>query len=91
MTETLSMIEARARLGGLPELFERNPETGAVIVTRQRKTVLAVMPWGLYDAIAETLDILSDEKLMKALRRSLREAQKGHACSTAEVRKKMGI
>jgi PHD/YefM family antitoxin component YafN of YafNO toxin-antitoxin module len=91
MRDTLSMIEANARLGSLPELFDRNPETGAVIVTRNRKPVLAVMPWGLYDSIAETLDLLNDEKSMKALRRSLREARKGHAYSTAEVRKKIGI
>ena len=91
MTETLSMIEAKARLDGLPELFDRNPETGAVIVTRNRKPVLAVMPWGLYDSIAETLDILNDDKSLRALRRSLHEARKGHTYSTAEVRKKIGI
>ena len=91
MTETLSMMEARARLTGLPEQFERNPETGAVTVTRRGKPVLAVMPWELYDSITETLEILSDEKLMKALRRSLQEARKGRTYSTVEVRKKLGI
>ena len=91
MTETLSMMEARAKLTGLPERFERNPETGAVTVTRRGKPVLAVMPWELYDSITETLEILSDPQLMKALRRSLREARKGRTYSMAEVRKKMGI
>jgi prevent-host-death family protein len=91
MTETLSMMEARAKLTGLPEQFERSPETGAVTVTRRGKPVLAVMPWELYDSITETLEILSDDKMMKALRKSLQQARKGRTYSTAEVRKKLGI
>jgi PHD/YefM family antitoxin component YafN of YafNO toxin-antitoxin module len=91
MTKTLSMREAKARLGSLPERFDRNPETGTVIVTRNRKPVLAVMPWGLYDSIAETFDILNNEKLLRALRRSLHGARKGRTYSTAEVKKRIGI
>ena len=91
MTETLSMMEARAKLTGLPEEFERSPETGAVTVTRRGKPVLAVMPWELFDSITETLEILSDEKLMKALRKSLQEARKGRTHSMAEVSKKLGL
>jgi prevent-host-death family protein len=91
MAETLSMMEARAKLTSLPEQFERNPETGAVTVTRRGKPVLAVMPWELYDSITETLEILSDGKLMKALRRSLHEARKGRTYSMAEVKKKIGL
>ena len=91
MTETLSMMEARAKLTGLPEEFDRNPETGAVTVTRRGKPVLAVMPWELYDSITETLEILSDKGLMKALRKGLQEARKGKTYSIAEVGKKLGI
>jgi prevent-host-death family protein len=91
MPETLSMMEARAKLTGLPEEFQRNPETGAVTVTRRGKPVLAVMPWELYDSMVETLEILSDEKLMKALRKSLREVRKGKTFSTAEVRRRLGL
>jgi prevent-host-death family protein len=89
MAETLSMMEARGKLTGLPEEFERHPETGAITVTRRGKPVLAVMPWELYDSITETLEILSDEKLMKTLRKSLREARKGRTYSMAEVKKKL--
>lgn len=91
MTETLSMMEARGKLTGLPEEFERNPETGAITVTRRGKPVLAVMPWELYDSITETLEILGDEKLMKTLRKSLREARKGRTYSMAEVKKRLRL
>jgi PHD/YefM family antitoxin component YafN of YafNO toxin-antitoxin module len=85
------MMEARGKLTSLPEEFERNPETGAITVTRRGKPVLAVMPWELYDSITETLEILSDEKLMKTLRKSLQEARKGRTYSTAEVKKRLRI
>ena len=85
------MTKVREKLTGLPEQFKRNPETGAVIVARRGKPVLAVMPWGLYESITETLEILSDGKLMKALRRSLREARKSRTYSMAEVSKKIGL
>ena len=92
MTETLSMMEARGKLTGLPEEFERNPETGAITVTRRGKPVLAVMPWEVFiDSITETLEILGDEKLMKTLRKSLREARKGRTYSMAEVKKRLRL
>jgi antitoxin YefM len=59
-------------------------------VTRRGKPVLAVMPWELYDSITESLEILSDEKLMKSLRKSLQEFRKGRTFSTAEVRRRLG-
>jgi PHD/YefM family antitoxin component YafN of YafNO toxin-antitoxin module len=91
MTETLSMMQARAKLTALPEEFQRNPETGAVTVTRRGKPVLAVMPWEMYDSITETLEVLSDEKLIRALRKSLQEARRGKTYSTAQVRKRLGL
>ena len=82
---------ARARLKGLPEVFEQNPKMGAITVMRHGKPVLAVMPWKLYDSITETLEILSDEKVMKTLRKSLRQARKGRTHSMAEVKKRLSV
>ena len=91
MTQTLSIMEARAKLTALPEEFERNPETGAITVTRRGKPVLAVMPWDLYDSLIETIEILGDEELMKSLRKSLQDAKKGRTYTIAEVRKSLGL
>jgi PHD/YefM family antitoxin component YafN of YafNO toxin-antitoxin module len=90
MTETLSIMEARAKLTSLPAEFERNPKSEAVTVTRRGKPVLVVMPWSLYDSLMETLEILSDEKLMKALRKSIQEARKGRTYSMEQARKRLG-
>jgi antitoxin YefM len=71
MARTLPISEARRRLIGLADDLGRNPEAGAVAVTRRGERVLAVMSWDLYESLAETIEILGDEKLMAMLRRSL--------------------
>ena len=77
MARTMPMIQARNQLTSLPEQFEREAELGAVTVTRRGRPVLAILPWELYEAVLETLEVLGDEQLMAALRQSIREADAG--------------
>jgi PHD/YefM family antitoxin component YafN of YafNO toxin-antitoxin module len=85
------MIEARKHLTTLPEEFEHEPELGAVAVTRRGKPVLAVMPWELYEAVIETLEIMGDEEQMKALRQGLRELEEGKLIPWEEVKAELGL
>lgn len=89
MTRTMPIVEARKKLTALPEEFAREPEIGAVAVTRRGKPVLAVMPWDLYEAIVETLEILGDEDLMAALRQSIKEAMAGETIPWEDVQAEM--
>lgn len=91
MTRTLPIIKARNKLTSLPEEFAREPETGAIAVTRRGKPVLAVMPWELYEAIIETLEILGDEDLMLALRQGIREADEGKTVPWETVKAELGL
>lgn len=77
MKRSMPIIEARQKLTTLPETFAEDPDLDTVAITRRGQPVLAVMPWELYEALVETLDILSDEDLMRELRQSLREAEEG--------------
>jgi PHD/YefM family antitoxin component YafN of YafNO toxin-antitoxin module len=77
MKRTMPIIEARQKLTTLPETFAEDPDLDAVAITRRGQPVLAVMPWELYEALVETLDILGHEDLMRELRHSLREAEEG--------------
>lgn len=86
MARTIPIIQARNQLTSLPEQFERQPEPEALAVTRRGKPVLAILPWDLYEAIAETLEVLGDETLMAALRQSIREADQGHLIPWDEVK-----
>jgi antitoxin YefM len=80
----LSITEARQLLTTLPD--ELDPDDGAVTVTRRGRPVLALMPWGLYEALVETLEVLGDADLMEALRRSLAQADSGQLQAWDEVK-----
>jgi len=48
-----------------------------VAVTKRGKPALAILPWELYESIAETLEILEDKDLMAVLRRGIAEVESG--------------
>jgi PHD/YefM family antitoxin component YafN of YafNO toxin-antitoxin module len=87
----MGMIEARRHLTTLPEEFEREPELGTVAVTRRGKPVLAVMPWELYEAIIETLEIMGDEEQMNALRLGIKELEDGKLIPWEDVKAELGL
>lgn len=91
MTKTLSISHARSRLLALAEELTRNPSAGAVTVTKRGRPVLALLPWELYESLLETLEILADADLMKALRRSLREARAGRTIPWKQVKRELGL
>ena len=86
MIETLSMVQAREQLTRLPEQFAVEGDLHAVMVTRHGKPVLAVLPWELYESIAETLEILGDQEQMAALRRSIAELTCGETVDWEDVK-----
>lgn len=91
MTRSIPIIEARNRLTALPEELEREPEIGALAVTRRGKPVLAVMSWDLYESIVETLEILGDEEMTGALRKSIREAAKGKTIPWERAKRRLRL
>ncbi len=82
--DRLSMTGARDALTALPEQLARSGD--ALAVTRAGKPVLAILPWDLYESIAETLEILADDDLMASLREGAREADEGRAIPWEEAR-----
>ena len=91
MSRTLPITEARAKLMELPEELARAPEPGALAVTRRGTPVLAIMPWAFYEAVIETLEVLADEELMAALRRSIEDIRKGRVEDWEEVKRHLGL
>jgi PHD/YefM family antitoxin component YafN of YafNO toxin-antitoxin module len=86
----MGMIDARKRLTSLPEEFAQAPELGAVAVTRRGKPVLAVLSWDLYESLLETMEVMSDPELMKALRRGAQDIAAGRLATSDEVRRDLG-
>jgi len=85
MSITLPIVEARNKLTTLPEQFEQEPDMDAVIVTRRGRPVLAILPWELYDALTETLEIIGNRKLMEALEQSMKEIDDGDTVDLEDV------
>ena len=89
MPKNIPITAARQEITALPERLAKEP--GAVAVTRRGKPVLAIMPWELYESIIETLEILSDEEQVKALRKSIKEAKQGKLVSWDTVKERLDL
>ncbi len=90
MARAVPIIEARKRLTSLPEELEKNPAE-TVAITRRGRPVLALMSWDLYESIVETLEILGDEEMMRALRQGIDEAAKGKGIPWEEAKKELDL
>jgi PHD/YefM family antitoxin component YafN of YafNO toxin-antitoxin module len=86
-TEEITMVDARSGLTKLPERLEAHPAT--VAVTRRGKPVLAIMTWEDYEAILETLEVLSDDESVEQLRSSIREIKEGLAIPWDEAKARL--
>ncbi len=91
MPKTMPIVEARKKLTTLPEELDHDGEQEVVAVTRRGKPVLAVMPWELYEAVTETLEILSDRDLTRELHKSIREMEAGKVILWEKAKKDLGI
>jgi prevent-host-death family protein len=91
MTRTLPMMEARKQLTSLPETLRHDDEIDVMEITRRGKPVLAVMPWDLYDAIVETLEVMGDKELRAQLRQSIEEMDKGKTIPWDEAKQELGL
>ncbi len=83
----LTTVAARRELTKLPEKLGANP--GTVAVTRRGKPVLAIMTWADYQAILETLEILSDKQAVGQLRRSIKEVKEGKTIPWKEAKARL--
>lgn len=84
MSNTIPITEARHELTSLPERLAQ--EGNALAITRRGKPVLAVMTWQHYEAMLETLEILSDTSLISDLRRGIEEAKMGQGLDWEAVK-----
>jgi PHD/YefM family antitoxin component YafN of YafNO toxin-antitoxin module len=49
------------------------------------------LPWEFYESIVETLDILGDPEMVRALRESLEDLKRGRVVSNAGAKKRLGL
>ncbi len=84
---TIPLAEARAQLSRLVDEAVRTHER--VEVTRKGRRAAVIMSADDYDSIMETLDILSDADLMRRVRESEEELDRGESFTLDEVAEEM--
>ena len=77
MIQSMPIAQVRKDLSQLPDVFAAEPQPSALAVTRRGQPVLALMPWALYQGIAETLEVLGDAESCAALREGIRQIEAG--------------
>ncbi|OGR89638.1 MAG: hypothetical protein A2992_03175 [Elusimicrobia bacterium RIFCSPLOWO2_01_FULL_59_12] len=85
----LSISQARGQLTRLAKSLKA--EGQPVEITNRGEPVLALLPWDLYEAMEETIEVLSDEPLMKQLKKSIQEMKKGKLVSLEHVKRKLRL
>ncbi|NOU11067.1 MAG: type II toxin-antitoxin system Phd/YefM family antitoxin [Nitrospira sp.] len=81
--EYVSVSEAKNRLPDVIQQMEHKQEVVAITCGGIPSAVLLSMDQ--FEGLMETIEILSDQKSMRVLRRSLKQAEKGQWVSHREV------
>lgn len=89
MLKDIPITEARDELTSLPDQLRVTHQ--AITVTRRGKPVLAILSWEEYEALVETLEIMSDNELMALLRQGIKEAKEGKGIPWERAKKKLGL
>jgi prevent-host-death family protein len=71
----VSVTEAKNKLLDLIRGLKTSPEV--VAITRDGKPAAVLLSMDQFEGLMETLEILSDPKTMRSLRRSMKQAQAG--------------
>ena len=90
MTRIMPITEARDQLMKLSDEMGRTSSSDAVTITKHGKPVMALLPYETYEALLETLAILSDQEMTEALRRSLKDMSAGRVQDLDEVLAELG-
>ena len=88
MTITIPLTELRPKL---PKIMDRlSKYFDRCIVTRHGKPEAVMLSEDDYESLIETLDILSDQKLMKDIKKGQEELKKGKGITWEKAKKKLG-
>jgi prevent-host-death family protein len=86
--QKIPITEARNKFMKLPDQTEKNQ---VLAITRRNKEVMAIMSWELYEGLLETLEIISDPKLMNNLKKGLDDIKAGRTYSLSDAYERLGL
>ena len=89
MAKIVPFTEARAKLSELLDELETRHEH--VVITRNGRPAAVLVPAEEQEIMEETLEILQDEELLRALRESEEDVRSGRVTPLREVRRELGL
>ena len=88
MAKTVPFTEARSSLSELLDYVQAEQEH--VVITRNGKQIALLMSMDEFESWEETVEILSDEETMEALKRSEEDVKAGRLYTLEEVLQRLG-
>jgi len=89
MTKSISLKQLRPKLSKIMD--EIDSKMDRFIVTKRGKPIALMMSMDDYESLLETLNILSDRKLMRKIRQAENDIKKGNFKTLEEVEKELDI
>lgn len=85
--KTMQLSEARNAFSTLAQTLRDGQET--LTITRRGKPVLAVLPYDAYEALMETLEIVTDSAAMGTLAEGIRQVEVGETVDWQSAKKRL--
>ncbi len=89
MVNSISIGELRAQLSEVVERVHKNSD--CCVVTHHGKPKVVMMNIDDYEGLMETIEIMSDKKLVRGLRQAEKEMKAGKGVPLEEVHKRLEI
>jgi prevent-host-death family protein len=88
MIRQIQISEARRRLN---ELYKEMGPDETISITSRGKQVFALMPWDLYESLNETIEIMSDPEMMKALKKGQQDIKSGKVTDWEKAKRELDV
>ena len=89
MTKSVTLKALRPKL---PQIIDEiDSKMDRFIITRRGKPVALMMSVDDYESILETIDILSDKRLVKRIKKAEEDVKKGNVRALSEIEKELGL
>jgi antitoxin YefM len=89
MVNQIPITSVTHELNSLPQKLSQ--EDTVIAITSEGEPVLALMTWQHYEAILETLEVLSDRNLIAHLRQGIAEAKSGEGLDWELVKQDLNL
>lgn len=88
MISEMSITETRKRITSLEDEMSYDD---TITITNHGREVFALLKWDTYESIAETLEILSDDKMMKDLKTGIRQIKNNQLIDFDDFKKTINV